>query len=79
MRIGQITAEMIQAEGNTKRCKVYRFINSISSKEEFPHQWKESIIMHIYKVCDKTDCSHYKGYHCYQLRTKLYPLFFSVC
>jgi hypothetical protein len=26
-----------------------------------PQQWKESITLPIYKKCDKTDCSNYRG------------------
>jgi hypothetical protein len=33
-------------------------------------------IVPIYKKVDKTDWSNYQGYHCYQLHTKLYPIFF---
>ena len=37
------------------------FINSIWNKEEFPPEWKESIIVPLYKKGDKTDCSNYTG------------------
>jgi hypothetical protein len=30
-------------------------INSIWNKEELPEQWKESIIVHIYKNGEETD------------------------
>jgi hypothetical protein len=30
-------------------------------QEELPNQWKESIIISIYKKDDKTDCSNYRG------------------
>jgi hypothetical protein len=33
----------------------------IWNKEEFPHQWKESIVVPIHKKGDKTDCSIYRG------------------
>jgi hypothetical protein len=36
-------------------------INSIWNKEELPDQWKESIIILVYKKGDKTDCSNYRG------------------
>jgi hypothetical protein len=38
-----------------------KFINSIWNKEELPEQWKESIIVSIYKKGDKADCSNYQG------------------
>jgi hypothetical protein len=33
----------------------------IWNKEEFPHQWKEPIVVPIHKNGDKTDCSNYRG------------------
>jgi hypothetical protein len=40
-------------------------------------EWKESIILPIYKKGDKTDCSNHKGIKFCQLRTKFYPAFCS--
>jgi hypothetical protein len=34
---------------------------NIWSKEEFPDQWKEFIIVPIYRNSDKTGCSYYCG------------------
>jgi hypothetical protein len=56
---GQIPAELIQAGGETLQSEIHKLINSIWSKEELPDQWKESIIVQIYKKGDKTDCSNY--------------------
>jgi hypothetical protein len=36
-------------------------IISIWNKEELPDQWKESILVPVYKKGDKTDCSNYRG------------------
>jgi hypothetical protein len=36
-------------------------INSIWNKEELSEEWKESVIVSIYKKGDKTDCSNYRG------------------
>jgi hypothetical protein len=59
--IDQIPAELIQAGGNTLRSEIHKRINCIWNKEELPEQWKESIIVPVYKKSDKTDCSNYRG------------------
>jgi hypothetical protein len=59
--IDQIPAELIQAGGKTLRSEIHKMINCIWNKQELPEQWKESIIVPIYKKGDKTDCSNYRG------------------
>ena len=56
----QIPAELINARGRTICYEIYKLIISIWNKEELPEQWKESIIILIYKKCNKTDCSNYR-------------------
>jgi hypothetical protein len=57
--IDQIPTKLIKAGGRTIRSEVHKLIISILNKEEFPEEWKESIIVHIYKKRDKTDCTKY--------------------
>jgi len=57
----QISAELIKAGGKTIRCEIRKLIISIWNKEELPEEWKESIIVPIYKKGDKIDCSNYSG------------------
>jgi len=45
----QILAELIKAEGETLCSEIHKFICSIWNKKELPQQWKESIIVPIYK------------------------------
>jgi hypothetical protein len=45
----QIPAELIKAGGETLYSDIHRLICSIWNKEELPQQWKESIIVPIYK------------------------------
>ena len=59
--IDQILAELIKAGGKTIRCEIHKLIISIWVKEELPEEWKESIIIPVYKKGDKTDCSNYRG------------------
>ena len=57
----QIPAELIKAGGRTIRSQIHKLIVSIWNKEELPEEWKESIIVPIYKKGDKTDCNNYWG------------------
>jgi hypothetical protein len=59
--IDQSSAELNKAGGMTIHSEVHKLINSVWNKEELPEQWKELIIVPIYKKGDKTDCSNYQG------------------
>jgi hypothetical protein len=74
--VDQILAEVIQSGGNTLHFEIQKLINSIWNKKELPQQWKESIIVPIYKKGDKIDCSNYRGV-LLVLCTKYYLVFFS--
>jgi hypothetical protein len=49
-----IPTELIQAGGETLLSAINKLINSIWNKEELPDQWKESIIVSVHKMDDKT-------------------------
>jgi hypothetical protein len=51
----QIPAELIKEGGETLYSEIQRLICCIWNKEELPQQWKESIIIPIYKKGDKTN------------------------
>jgi hypothetical protein len=51
----------MKAGGETLYSEIHRLICSIWNKEELPQQWKESIIVPIYKMGGKTDCNNYRG------------------
>jgi hypothetical protein len=57
--IDQIPAELIKAGGRIIRPEILKLIISIWNKQELPEEWKESVIVPIYKEGDKTDCSNY--------------------
>jgi hypothetical protein len=44
-----IPKELIQAGGETLLSAIHKLINYIWNKEELPDQWKELIILPIYK------------------------------
>jgi hypothetical protein len=54
----QIPAELIQAGGEILVSVIHKLITSIWNKEELPDQWKESIIVQIIKMGDKTNNYH---------------------
>jgi hypothetical protein len=57
----EILAELIKAGGETLCSEIHRLKWSIWNKEELPQQWKESIIVPIYKKSDKNDCNNWRG------------------
>jgi hypothetical protein len=64
-------AELIKAGGRSISCEIHKLIISIQNKEGLPEEWKESIILPIYKNRDKTDCNNYKG-------TSLLPTMYKI-
>jgi hypothetical protein len=54
----QTLAELTKARGEILYSEIHRLICSIWNKEELPQQWKESIIVSIYKKGDKSDCNN---------------------
>jgi len=59
--IDQIPAELITARDKKIRCEILKLTISIWNKEELPEEWKESIIVPIFKKGDKTNCNNYRG------------------
>jgi len=59
--IDQIPAELIKAGGRKICLEIRKLITSIWKKQKLPEEWKESIIVHIHKKGDKTDCNNYRG------------------
>ncbi|KAJ4427676.1 hypothetical protein ANN_25325 [Periplaneta americana] len=59
--IDQIPAELIQEGGSALSNEIYKLVLDIWEKEIVPEQWKESIIVPIFKKGDKTNCSNFRG------------------
>jgi hypothetical protein len=77
--IDQIPAELFQPGGNALSSEIYKLVNSIWNKREFPEQWKKYLIVHLYRRVVKMTALIIQGYHCYQLHTKFCPIFVSQC
>jgi hypothetical protein len=58
--IDWIPAELIKKGCRTIRSYIHNPIIYIWNKE-LPEEWKESIIVPVFKKGDKTDCSNYRG------------------
>ena len=74
--IVQIPAQLMKAGCGTICYEIHKHIICVWNKEELPEEWKESIIVPIYKKGDKTDCINYRGLSLCHLRTKFYPTSF---
>ncbi|KAJ4440654.1 hypothetical protein ANN_08801 [Periplaneta americana] len=59
--IDQIPAELIQDGGSALYSEIYKLVLAIWDKEIVPEQWKESIIVPIFKKGDKTNCGNFRG------------------
>ena len=57
--IHQIPAKLIKVGGGKIRYVIHKLLISIWNKEELPEEWKESIIILIYKKGNKTECGNY--------------------
>jgi hypothetical protein len=66
--IDQISVELIKAGGRTIRFEILQLINSFWNEVELCEQWKESVIISIYKKGTK-QCGTYPGI-AFQLYTK---------
>jgi len=66
----QIPAELYKAGGRIFCVEIHKLIVSIWNKEEMLEEWKESIIVPIYKKGDKTYCRKYRGVSFCEVCTK---------
>ena len=58
--VAQIPGELSKAGGRTIHSEIHKLIISIWNKGILPEEWKESIIVPIYKKGSKTYCSNYR-------------------
>ena len=71
--VDQIPVELIKAGGREFRCEIHKLINYVWNKGKLSEEWKKSAIVPIYKKCDKTDCTNYRGISLLPTENKFYP------
>ena len=59
--IDQIPAQMIKAGGRTNLSQIHKLLNSVWNRQELPEEWRESVILPIWKKDDKADCSNFRS------------------
>lgn len=59
--IDGISAELLQAGGETMITTLHELFQKIHQEEEVPEDWSKAIITPIYKKGDKSDCKNYRG------------------
>ena len=57
----QISAELIKAGCRAVRSEICKLFNFIWNKVELSEEWKESIIVPVYKRGGRTYCNNYRG------------------
>jgi hypothetical protein len=56
----RIHPELIQYGGNKLLNRMYELVRQIWEKERIPEEWKETIIVPIYKRGDRDRCENYR-------------------
>jgi hypothetical protein len=74
----QTPAELIHAGGEKLLAEIHEPIKLIWNKQELPHQWKESPVIHIQKRVMKLTVVIIEACYCCQTVTKFYPTSFSL-
>jgi hypothetical protein len=72
----QIPAELNKAGSGNICFAIHKLVKSIWNKEELPDQWKESIVVPVYKKGDKQSVVTIVACHSCQLHTKIYQTSF---
>jgi hypothetical protein len=72
--ICHIPAELIKAGGRIIRSDNRKLISPIWNKKELPEEWKESIIVPLYKKDDKTDCSNNRSISFLSTTCRIFPI-----
>jgi hypothetical protein len=71
--IDQTPVELIKAGVGQFALRSINLLILIWNKEEFPEEWRESIIVPNYKKGDKTDCNNYRSISLLSSTYKILP------
>jgi len=74
--IDQIPSELIKQGAEQFTLRSINLFILFGLRRIVPEEWKESIIVPIYKKGVRRNCSKYRGITFCPLRTKIYPTFF---
>jgi hypothetical protein len=66
----QILAELIQGGSRRVCSETHKLYQCIGNEETLHQQWKDSVIIPVYKTSDETGCRNYQGVSWFQLHTK---------
>ena len=74
--IDNISAEELQAAGQSGVDVMFQICRKIWEEEKFPQMWKQSIIVPLFKKKDKLCCDNYRGVsllsHCGKVMTSVF-------
>jgi hypothetical protein len=73
----RILAELIQARGEILQSKIHNSLILSGIRKDCLNQRKESVVVPVYKKAIRLTAVIIGGYHCYQLHTTFYTIFFS--
>jgi hypothetical protein len=74
--IDQISTELIKVGGSKICSEIHKLIIAIWNNEELPDQWKESVVVPIYKKGDEQIVVTIAAYHSCQQHTEFYQISF---
>ena len=58
---GGIHPELIKYKGNKLLNRIYELVRQIWEEERIPEEWKETIIVPVYKKGDRDKCENFRG------------------
>jgi hypothetical protein len=70
--------ELFHKRGKILNSQDHKFINHILNKGELSQQWRQSVIIPVYKRANKTDFLNFRGISLLSLHAECYPVLEQV-